>query len=330
MLPAFVFDTAASLDRPAREEVGGKPTSAPAEAQAPPSSSQQGTADAPGASHVPVVAEKQDGSGIAAAASTRQPGTLAAGGTASRTGEVADVLALGPEVLAAGQSRETVIDARARVSAAASDLQHDQSGTRPAPTGQLAIPTTTAPGAADVLASAQPETRPGTFSNPSAALASHAAAEHKAEGEDEGPAVRGSTGEEQGAAAGALNGIASITNTAAVDTEGSRDRPEEGGAGAQSCGFVFDEVKRAELNNILRQYVGTNNYHNFTSKMSGADPAAMRYILSFQCTGTFQLAVSPLAHLHLDCGNPVCNLLVSRDGILGSCCYECTSCSFSE
>ena len=42
---------------------------------------------------------------------------------------------------------------------------------------------------------------------------------------------------------------------------------------------------------LLRQYEGTHNFHNFTIRVSAADPSAKRYILSFACAGTLQLEV---------------------------------------
>lgn len=37
------------------------------------------------------------------------------------------------------------------------------------------------------------------------------------------------------------------------------------------------------VNRLLQNYVGTKNYHNFTSKKKPTDPSANRYIMSFVC-----------------------------------------------
>lgn len=45
--------------------------------------------------------------------------------------------------------------------------------------------------------------------------------------------------------------------------------------------YRMDESLQATLTEILQQYVGTKNYHNFTSKKKPEDPSAKRYIISF-------------------------------------------------
>jgi tRNA pseudouridine38-40 synthase len=41
------------------------------------------------------------------------------------------------------------------------------------------------------------------------------------------------------------------------------------------------------LNTTLKQYVGTHNFHNFTSKMEPSNPQAMRFIISFEADQPF-------------------------------------------
>jgi tRNA pseudouridine38-40 synthase len=41
-----------------------------------------------------------------------------------------------------------------------------------------------------------------------------------------------------------------------------------------------DEVKK-RFNRILKYYVGTHNFHNFTTRTKAEDPAAKRFIISF-------------------------------------------------
>jgi tRNA pseudouridine38-40 synthase len=41
-----------------------------------------------------------------------------------------------------------------------------------------------------------------------------------------------------------------------------------------------DEVQE-RFNRILKYYVGTHNFHNFTTRTKAEDPAAKRFIISF-------------------------------------------------
>ena len=51
--------------------------------------------------------------------------------------------------------------------------------------------------------------------------------------------------------------------------------------------FVFDETMRQRVSSVLGNYVGTHNFHNYTVRVDPEDPAAMRYILSFDCSAPF-------------------------------------------
>jgi tRNA pseudouridine38-40 synthase len=42
-----------------------------------------------------------------------------------------------------------------------------------------------------------------------------------------------------------------------------------------------------ELNNILKLYEGTKNYHNFTVRKEWTDPSSRRYIIKFDCEQPF-------------------------------------------
>ncbi|KOX76281.1 tRNA pseudouridine synthase A, mitochondrial [Melipona quadrifasciata] len=42
-----------------------------------------------------------------------------------------------------------------------------------------------------------------------------------------------------------------------------------------------------KLNNVLKLFEGTHNFHNFTSKIRPLDPSARRYIIHFRCIETF-------------------------------------------
>ncbi|KAH7429863.1 hypothetical protein KP509_09G069000 [Ceratopteris richardii] len=53
--------------------------------------------------------------------------------------------------------------------------------------------------------------------------------------------------------------------------------------------FHFGDAERVKLNNILSKYVGTHNFHNFTSRTRAEDPSAKRYIVSFEAVDVFQV-----------------------------------------
>ncbi|CAL5418530.1 unnamed protein product [Camellia sinensis] len=46
-------------------------------------------------------------------------------------------------------------------------------------------------------------------------------------------------------------------------------------------GFCYDEKERERFNRILKRYEGTHNFHNFTTRTKAEDPAAKRFIISF-------------------------------------------------
>lgn len=51
--------------------------------------------------------------------------------------------------------------------------------------------------------------------------------------------------------------------------------------------YRLSDEKFNEINEILKHYVGTKNYHNFTSKKKPNDPSAKRYMKSFVCEKPF-------------------------------------------
>ncbi|KAL2338501.1 hypothetical protein Fmac_012947 [Flemingia macrophylla] len=51
-------------------------------------------------------------------------------------------------------------------------------------------------------------------------------------------------------------------------------------------GFCYGEKERERFNKILRYFVGTHNFHNFTTRTKAEDPAARRYIISFTANTT--------------------------------------------
>lgn len=50
---------------------------------------------------------------------------------------------------------------------------------------------------------------------------------------------------------------------------------------AQHEAFRLDAATHAQLNTVLRQFEGTHNFHNFTSKLEPTSPKCQRYITSF-------------------------------------------------
>ncbi|POM67945.1 tRNA pseudouridine(38-40) synthase [Phytophthora palmivora] len=51
--------------------------------------------------------------------------------------------------------------------------------------------------------------------------------------------------------------------------------------------FRLDDETLEKLNTTLKQYVGTHNFHNFTSKMEPTNPQANRFIISFEAEQPF-------------------------------------------
>ena len=51
--------------------------------------------------------------------------------------------------------------------------------------------------------------------------------------------------------------------------------------------FRLSDEKLKEFNDILKLYLGTHNYHNFTSGKAPTDASAMRYIISMDCSTPF-------------------------------------------
>ncbi|XP_022975443.1 tRNA pseudouridine synthase A [Cucurbita maxima] len=53
-----------------------------------------------------------------------------------------------------------------------------------------------------------------------------------------------------------------------------------------SGSFKYGEEEKARFNRILKKYVGTHNFHNFTTRTKAEDPAARRFIISFDAAIT--------------------------------------------
>ncbi|KAK9865118.1 hypothetical protein WJX84_001931 [Apatococcus fuscideae] len=89
---------------------------------------------------------------------------------------------------------------------------------------------------------------------------------------------------ETGIKEAAISGAEAADEAGAPAAEVAADVQPADGSGASS-GFVFDEAAQERLSNILADYQGTHNFHNFTVRMSPTDPSAKRYILNFSCAG---------------------------------------------
>lgn len=55
----------------------------------------------------------------------------------------------------------------------------------------------------------------------------------------------------------------------------------------QETSFRLSSERLEELNNVLKLFVGTKNFHNFTVRKEAFDPSAKRFIISFECGQPF-------------------------------------------
>lgn len=53
--------------------------------------------------------------------------------------------------------------------------------------------------------------------------------------------------------------------------------------------YRLDDSILAYVNEILKQFEGTKNFHNFTSRKHPSDPSAKRFIISFKCGSPFMV-----------------------------------------
>lgn len=51
---------------------------------------------------------------------------------------------------------------------------------------------------------------------------------------------------------------------------------------AKGSGVSYGEKERERFSRILKNYVGTHNFHNFTTRTKAEDPSAWRFIISFE------------------------------------------------
>lgn len=130
----------------------------------------------------------------------------------------------------------------------------------------------------------------GSVSEPSADTAGPSAS---APEDDSQHAAIQVLGAEAAAVAAAV--AASLASTPEGYVPGTGVHPPGSTADRGNDSFVFDDGCVRRMDAILRRYQGTHAFHNFTVKVPAGSPEAKRYILSFNCTGTFELDVRATA-----------------------------------
>ncbi|GAB2271465.1 hypothetical protein Dimus_006303 [Dionaea muscipula] len=90
------------------------------------------------------------------------------------------------------------------------------------------------------------------------------------------------------ASLGAEDGnLDSHTSSAFVVKRSENDQLEMNGCAsvvekmAKKSGFIYGGDEKERFNRILKQYEGTHNFHNFTTRTKAEDPSARRFIVSF-------------------------------------------------
>ena len=53
--------------------------------------------------------------------------------------------------------------------------------------------------------------------------------------------------------------------------------------------YVFTEEERKKVNGILKHFVGTHNFHNYSTKVDCDTPQARRFVISFSCSMPFKI-----------------------------------------
>lgn len=76
------------------------------------------------------------------------------------------------------------------------------------------------------------------------------------------------------------------SESATNETARSEGENENGEVKVVKNEFCYGDEERERFNRILRTYEGTHNFHNFTTRTKAEDPAAKRYIISFDAKTT--------------------------------------------
>ncbi|PRW60709.1 tRNA pseudouridine synthase mitochondrial-like [Chlorella sorokiniana] len=169
-----------------------------------------------------------------------------------------------------------VAKAAAQQQAAAAAAEQQQERQQQQEQQQAAGDSSTATAAAADGAAAEPMDAAGA--------AADAAAEAAPAAGEEQPAADGS---QDGAAAAGADPEAAAA--AAAGAGGAAPSPAAAAAATPSGPFVFDEACVQRMNEILKNYEGTHNFHNFTIRKPATAPDAKRYMLSFRCPGVFEI-----------------------------------------
>ncbi|MCO5610089.1 hypothetical protein L7F22_064324 [Adiantum nelumboides] len=78
-----------------------------------------------------------------------------------------------------------------------------------------------------------------------------------------------------------------VTELASLEEEQVKKTPSAASPEFKKEPFQFGDAERARLKRILSHYVGTHNFHNFTSRVKAEDPSAKRYMVSFEAGDVF-------------------------------------------
>ena len=76
-------------------------------------------------------------------------------------------------------------------------------------------------------------------------------------------------------------------NSSARDDD--EEEEEEGEEEKNQEPYVFDEAERTKVNDILKHFVGTHNFHNYATKVDCDTPQARRFVISFSCSMPFKI-----------------------------------------
>ncbi|XWS75205.1 hypothetical protein CRYUN_Cryun01aG0065500 [Craigia yunnanensis] len=77
------------------------------------------------------------------------------------------------------------------------------------------------------------------------------------------------------------NEVTDMEDTDMEDTGVEEDKVNLEKKPMEERGFCYGEEEKERFNRILKHYVGSHNFHNFTTRTKAEDPAACRYIVSF-------------------------------------------------
>ena len=71
--------------------------------------------------------------------------------------------------------------------------------------------------------------------------------------------------------------------------EDEKEDEEENNDTQEEEPYVFTEEERTKVNDILKHFVGTHNFHNYSTKVDCDTPQARRFVISFSCSMPFKI-----------------------------------------